>query len=157
MRIERRLAQLELKLPAARTPAFAYVAVAIHGDTVYVSGQLPWIDENSVASGKLGRELDVQQGRQAARLCALHALASLQAALGDLDRVSRVLKVTGFVASAEGFVQQPAVIDGASELLNEIFGEHGRHARSAIGVAELPRGAAVEVELVVALADQPTR
>lgn len=157
MRIERRLAQLELELPAARTPAFAYIAVATHGDIAYVSGQLPWIDAKSVVSGKLGRELDVQQGRQAARLCALHALASLQAALGDLDRVLRILKLTGFVASAEGFVQQPAVIDGASELLNEIFGEHGRHARSAIGVAELPRGAAVEVELVVALATQSTR
>jgi enamine deaminase RidA (YjgF/YER057c/UK114 family) len=153
--IEKSLTRLGIELPEPRKPAFAYVAVSVHGDIV--SGQLPWLDADSVISGKLGREVDVERGRQAARLCVLHGLASLKASIGDLDRVERILKLTGFVASVDGFVQQPAVIDGASTFLNELFGERGYHARSAIGVAELPRGAAVEVEMIVALRDQSAR
>jgi enamine deaminase RidA (YjgF/YER057c/UK114 family) len=155
--IEKTLTRLGIELPEPRKPAFAYVAVSVHGDVAYVSGQLPWLDADSVISGKLGREVDVERGRQAARLCVLHGLASLKASIGDLDRVQRILKLTGFVASADGFMQQPSVIDGASTLMNELLGERGHHARSAIGVAELPRGAAVEVEMIVALRDQSTR
>ncbi|MGH8630160.1 MAG: RidA family protein, partial [Burkholderiales bacterium] len=132
-------------------PQFEYVPVVVHGDFAYVSGQVPRLDAQSVISGKLGAGLDVERGSEAAKLCVLHALAALKLALGSLDRIERIVKLTGFVASAPGFVQQPQVIDGASRLLAEIFGERGRHARSAIGVAELPRGSAVEVEMIVAL------
>jgi enamine deaminase RidA (YjgF/YER057c/UK114 family) len=125
--------------------------VVVHGDLAYVSGQVPRLDAQTVIAGKLGGELDVERGREAARLCVLHALAALKQALGSLDRIDRILKVTGFVASAPGFVQQPQVIDAASRLLGEVFGERGKHARSAIGVAELPRGSAVEIEMIVAL------
>jgi len=149
--IENRLAALELRLPDAVKPQFEYVPVVVHGDLAYVSGQVPRLDAQTVIAGKLGGELDLQRGREAARLCALHALAALKQALGSLDRIDTILKVTGFVASAPGFVQQPQVIDAASRLLGEVFGERGKHARSAIGVAELPRGSAVEIEMIVAL------
>jgi enamine deaminase RidA (YjgF/YER057c/UK114 family) len=149
--IEDRLAALELRLPDPIKPQFEYVPVVVHGDLAYVSGQVPRLDAQTVIAGKLGGELDVERGREAARLCVLHALAALKQALGSLDRIDAILKVTGFVASAPGFVQQPQVIDAASRLLGEVFGERGKHARSAIGVAELPRGSAVEIEMIVAL------
>lgn len=152
---EVRLAALGLRLPDAVMPQFEYVPVVVQGETAYVSGQVPRLDAQSVIAGKLGAELDIERGREAARLCVLHALAALKLALGSLDRIERILKLTGFVASAPGFVQQPQVIDGASKLLGEIFGDRGRHARSAIGVAELPRGSAVEVEMIVALRPLP--
>jgi enamine deaminase RidA (YjgF/YER057c/UK114 family) len=150
--IDARLAELGLRLPAPRAPAYAYVPVACHGDLAWVSGQLPWRPDGSLPSGRLGDGVSVEDGREAARLCVLNALAALREALGSLERIVRVVKVTGFVASAPGFVAQPSVIDGASALLLEIFGEAGRHARSAVGVAELPRGVPVEVEFVVAFA-----
>lgn len=149
--IEKTLGALGYRLPEAVPPQFDYVAVAIHGDVAYVSGQIPRRDATTVVTGKLGADLDLERGREAAQLCVLHGLAQLKARLGSLDRVAAILKVTGFVASAPGFVQQPQVIDAASKLLREAFGEAGRHARSAVGVAELPRGSAVEIELVVAL------
>jgi enamine deaminase RidA (YjgF/YER057c/UK114 family) len=152
--IEARLAALQIRLPDPLAAQFEYVPVAVHGDIAYVSGQLPRLDPQTVMVGKLGTDVDVERGREAARLCVLHALAALKLALGSLDRIERILKLTGFVASATGFIQQPQVIDGASKLLGEIFGDRGRHARSAIGVAELPRGAAVEIEMIVALAAQ---
>ncbi|HEX4986249.1 MAG TPA: RidA family protein [Burkholderiales bacterium] len=142
--------RLGIELPVAPVPAFQYVPVTIHERLAFVSGQLPRRGEEVVV-GKLGAEVGLDQGREAARLCILQALACLQQALGSLDRVDRILKVTGFVASAPGFNQQPKVIDAASELLGQVFGEAGRHARSAIGVAELPRNAAVEIELIAAL------
>jgi len=148
---EDRLAALNLHLPDPIQPQFEYVPVVVHGEIAYVSGQVPRLDAQKVIAGKLGAELGVERGREAARLCVLHALAALKFALGSLDRIDRIVKLTGFVASAPGFTQQPQVIDGASKLLGEIFGERGRHARSAIGVAELPRGSAVEVEMIVAL------
>ena len=146
-----RLAALGLVLPAPKKPAFEYVAVASHGDVAYVSGQLPWLDAEHVISGKVGGDCSLEKAQEAARLCTLFALAALDQQLGNLDAIERILKVTGFVASAAGFSAQPKVIDAASKLLGEIFGEKGRHARSAVGVAELPRGAAVEIEFIVAL------
>ena len=148
--IEKKLAELGIVLPAAATPAFQYVPVTMHERLAFVSGQLPRRGE-SLVTGKVGVDIDLEQAREAARLCILQALACLNQALGTLDRVEKILKVTGFVASAPGFNQQPKVIDAASEMLVELFGEAGRHARSAIGVAELPRNAAVEIELIVAL------
>jgi enamine deaminase RidA (YjgF/YER057c/UK114 family) len=148
---EDKLAALGLRLPEAVKPQFEYVPVVVHGDVAYVSGQVPRLDAQTVIAGKLGAELDVERGREAARLCVLHALGALRHALGGLERIDRIVKVTGFVASAPGFTQQPQVIDAASKLLGEVFGERGRHARSAIGVAELPRGSAVEIEMIVAL------
>ena len=151
MTIEQRLTELGLVLPPPRPPAFSYIAVARDGNTAWVSGQLPWATDGSLPKGKLGAELDVAAGKLVARQCVLNGLAVLKDSLGSLDSVARILKVTGFVASAGGFIEQPAVVDGASQLLLDIFGDAGRHARSAVGVAELPRGVPVEVEFVVAV------
>ena len=156
-KIEQRLEAMNITLPVATKPAFQYSAVVLHRDIAFVSGQLPRLDADSVIEGKLGDELSIERGQVAARLCALHALANLKQALGSLERVERILKLTGFVASAPGFNAQPKVIDGASELLVDIFGDNGRHARSAVGVAELPRGAAVEIEMIVAVRVQLAR
>jgi enamine deaminase RidA (YjgF/YER057c/UK114 family) len=151
--IEEKLAALDLALPQPAEPAFHYVAVTIHGGTAYVSGQLPKVDGEVRCIGKVGAEVSVQEAAQAARICILQGLACLKAALGNLGRVERVLKVTGFVASASGFNRQPEVIDAASRLLIDLFGEAGHHARSAVGVAELPRNAPVEIEMIVAVKD----
>ncbi|MCC7271898.1 MAG: RidA family protein [Alphaproteobacteria bacterium] len=148
---EKRLAELGIVLPPPRSPAFAYVPVAVHGGLAWVSGQLPWVGDTLMARGRLGAEIDVAAGRECARCCLLNGLAVLRAAIGSLDRVERIVKVVGFVASAPGFVEQPAVVDGASTLLGELFGEAGRHARSAVGVAELPRGIPVEIEFTAAV------
>ena len=148
--ISKKLKELGIVLPAAVTPAFQYVPVTIHERLAFVSGQLPR-DGESIVTGKIGGAVDLEHGRHAARLCILQALACLAQALGSLDRIDRVLKITGFVASVPGFNDQPRVIDAASELLVQVFGESGRHARSAVGVAELPRNAAVEIELILAL------
>ena len=116
-----------------------------------MSGQLPWRLDGSLPQGKLGAEVSLEQGQEAARLCVLNALSVLKSELGSLDRIARVIKLTGFVASASGFVNQPRVIDGASNLMLEIFAQAGQHARSAVGVAELPRSVPVEIEFVFAL------
>ena len=155
--INERLTQLGITLPAAKKPAFQYVAVALYDGIAHVSGQLPWLDAERVISGKVGGDCDLEQAQEAARLCALYALANLNQRLGSLDNIEQFLKITGFIASAPGFVGQPKVIDAASTLLVDIFGDKGRHARSAIGVAELPRGAAVEIEMVVAVRHQESR
>src|SRR5579872_4372021 len=146
-----RLQELGYVLPETAAPIFEYVPVTLHDGVAYVSGQLPKVDGEVRVRGKVGAELSVTEAQASARTCALQGLACLHQALGDLDRIERVLKVTGFVASAPDFVDQSKVIDGASELLVEIFGEHGRHARSAIGVAVLPRNAPVEIEMIVAV------
>jgi enamine deaminase RidA (YjgF/YER057c/UK114 family) len=127
--------------------------VVVHGGVARTSGQLPRIDGRITCIGTLGGDVSVDEGAAAARVCALNALSVLRAELGSLDRVERVLTVTGFVACVPGFAEQPAVIDGASRVLVEIFGDAGRHTRSAIGVAALPRGGAVEIEVAVAVAD----
>lgn len=148
---ETRIQQLGLRLPEALTPAFNYVAVVEHGGLAWVAGQIPRDGQKVLFTGKCGADVSVEQAREAARACTLAGISQLKLALGSLDRVQRVLKVTGFVASAAGFNQQPQVLDAASDLLVAIFGEEGRHARSAIGVAELPRGVPVEVEFVFAV------
>ena len=150
-RIENRLMALGLTLPAPSAPAFQYVPVVIHRDVAYVSGQLPRMGGGVVRAGKVGREVSVEHAQNAARICILQGLACLKQALGSLDQVKRILKVTGFVASAPGFVEQPAVIDAASQLLVDLFGNAGRHARSAVGVAELPRNSPVEIEMIAAI------
>jgi enamine deaminase RidA (YjgF/YER057c/UK114 family) len=151
-RIDARLAALGLVLPGPHLPHDPLDAVVVHGGRARTSGQLPrGLDGQLVHPGVLGRELGVEQGALAARWCALNALSVLRHALGDLDRIERVLGVLAFVACAPGFEAQPAVVDGASRLLVEVLGEAGRHTRSAIGVAALPRGGAVEIEVEVAL------
>jgi enamine deaminase RidA (YjgF/YER057c/UK114 family) len=148
MGAEDRLAELHIDLPPVPTPVASYVPVAVSGTLAYVSGQVPLAEGELLWRGKLGDELSVEEGGEASRRCALQILAALRSALGTLDRVSRIVKVSVFVASAPGFTDQPKVANGASDLLAEIFGEAGRHARAAVGVAELPLGAPVEVELI---------
>jgi len=135
-------------LPAPSAPGGVYRPVVVHGGIAYVSGQLPRQEGEVRIAGMVGREVDLQTARFAARLCAMQCLAALVKELGSLERVVRLVRVTGYVASKPDFFQQPAVIDGASEYFMEALGSRGEHARSAIGVAALPRGAAVEVELI---------
>ena len=144
-----RLAALGLELPPVPAPVAAYVPAVSHGGLIYSSGQLPMVAGSVVLTGKVGSEVDPDQAQDAARTCALNALAAVAEQAGGLDRIARVLKVTGFVASDPGFTGQPIVLNGASELIGEVFGEH---ARSAVGVAVLPLDAAVEVEIIAALA-----
>lgn len=148
--IASRLAELGITLPDAASPSFNYVPVTLHNGIAYVSGQLPKVDGEVRVFGKVGAAVDLDAAREQARICVLQGLACLQEALGSLDRIERVLKVNGYVASAAGFNAQPKVIDAASDLLVEILGDAGRHARAAVGVAELPRDAAVEIEMTVA-------
>jgi enamine deaminase RidA (YjgF/YER057c/UK114 family) len=148
-----RLAALGLTLPPVVPPVAAYVPAVRTGGFVYVSGQLPMVDGKLPAVGKVGGEVSASDAAGLARACALNAVAAAAAAAGGLDGLRRIVKVTGFVASAPGFTGQPQVVNGASELLIEVFGEAGRHARSAIGVAELPLNAPVEVELIAEVRD----
>lgn len=150
---EERLKAAGLTLPDAATPSFSYVPVTVHGGVAYVSGQMPKVDGEVRVFGKVGAEVDLETAQGEARVCILQGLACLRAELGTLDRVERILKINGYVASAPGFNAQPKVIDAASDLLFEVFGEAGRHARAAVGVAELPRNAAVEIEMTVAVRD----
>lgn len=146
-----RLAELGLTLPEVVPPVAAYVPAVQTGKHVYVSGQLPMSGGQLMATGKVGSGVSAEQAKDLAAQCALNALAAIDSLVG-LENVVKVVKVTGFVASAEGFTGQPGVINGASELFGSVFGEAGRHARSAVGVAELPLGAPVEVEVVVEVA-----
>jgi enamine deaminase RidA (YjgF/YER057c/UK114 family) len=146
-----RLAELGLTLPEVVPPVASYVPAVRSGAHVYVSGQLPIADGALLATGKVGADVPVEQAWELARRCALNALAAVDSLVG-LDQVVRIVKLTGFVASAAGFTGQPSVINGASDLFGEVFGEAGRHARSAVGVAELPLDAPVEVEVVVEVA-----
>jgi enamine deaminase RidA (YjgF/YER057c/UK114 family) len=148
-----RLAALGLTLPPVAAPVAAYVPAVRTGAYVYVSGQVPVADGKLVATGKVGAEVSAEDAAGMARTCALNALAAAAAAAGGLERIRRIVKVVGFVASAPGFGGQPQVINGASELLIEVFGEDGKHARSAIGVAELPLNAPVEVEMIAEVRD----
>ena len=148
-----RLAALGLTLPPVAAPVAAYVPAVRTGGFVYTSGQLPTVDGKLAAVGKVGAEVSAQDAAGMARTCALNALAAAASAAGGLAAIRRIVKVTGFVASAPGFGGQAQVINGASELLIEVFGEDGKHARSAIGVAELPLNAPVEVELIAEARD----
>jgi enamine deaminase RidA (YjgF/YER057c/UK114 family) len=146
-----KLAELGIELPAVPAPAGADVPAVRTGSLVYTAGQVPFVDGKIAATGKVGGEVSLEQGKALARVCALNALAAVHSLVG-VDAVVRVVKVVGFVASAEGFTDQPEVLNGASELFGEVFGDAGQHVRSAVGVAELPRGVPVEVELIVEVA-----
>ncbi len=145
-RIEQRLAELGITLPDAPAPAANYVPYVVVGDMVHVSGQIS-MDGGELIRGRLGEDMDIEAGAAAARVCAINLIAQLRNACdGDLDRVVRVVRLGGFVNSAPDFTDQPKVINGASDLMVEVFGEAGRHARAAVGVAALPLGVAVEIE-----------
>ncbi|HJE11303.1 MAG TPA: RidA family protein [Corynebacterium glutamicum] len=146
-----RLAELGISLPTVAAPVAAYVPAIQTGNQVWTSGQLPFVDGQLPATGKVGAEVSAEDAEKLARAAALNALAAIDALVG-IDKVTRVLKIVGFVASAENFSGQPAVINGASNLMGEVFGEAGAHARSAVGVAELPLNSPVEVEVVVEIA-----
>lgn len=150
-----RLAGLGLTLPTAAKPVFSYMPVTRHGDLLMVSGQLPKVDGEVRIVGAVGEEVNLEEAQEAARICTLQGLACAADFLGSLDLVDRVLRVTGFVASAPTFHDQPKVIDAASELLTEIFGGAGKHARSAVGVAALPRRSPVEIEFMLAAKSAP--
>jgi enamine deaminase RidA (YjgF/YER057c/UK114 family) len=149
--IESRLADLGIELPPAPAPVASYVPVVVSGPFAFVSGQIPMSEGALMWTGRLGESIEVAAGADAARRCALQALAVLRDAVGSLDRVARVVKLTVWVASTEAFIDQPKVANGASDLLVEVFGEAGRHARAAVAAPVLPLGSPVEVELLVEL------
>ena len=149
MSVEARLAELGLELPEVATPAGAYVPAVISGNLVFTAGQIPLVDGKLMAEGRLGAEISAEAGKEIAQRCALNAIAAVKSVLGDLERVTKVIKVVGFVASTPDFTAQPGVVNGASELLQAAFGDRGIHARSAVGVAVLPLNSPVEVELIV--------
>ena len=149
MRVDEQLKKMNLNLPDPPKPLAAYVPSVRSGNLLFISGTLPSREGKLIYSGKLGREVTVEQGIECARLALLNSLAIVKQEIGDLDQVKRIVRLGGFVASAEGFIQQPQVLNGASLLLNELFGDRGKHARAAVGAAELPLNAPVEIELVV--------
>jgi enamine deaminase RidA (YjgF/YER057c/UK114 family) len=152
MTVDQRLAELNIQLPAPAAPVAAYVPAVEQNGLLHISGQLPFRADGSLITGRLGLDYDVEHGREAAERCGIMLLAQIRAALGgDLDRVERIVKLGVFVASDVHFTDQPKVANGASELMVAIFGDAGRHARSAVGVAVLPLGAAVEVDAIVAI------
>lgn len=148
---EQRLKDLGIELPQVPTPAASYVPAIRAGNLVFTAGQVPFENGEIRITGKVGDTVSLEEAQHAARICALNALAAAASEAGGLDRISRIIKVVGYVASAPGFNGQPQVVNGASDLLGEIFGEAGHHARSAVGVAELPLGVPVEVEMIVEL------
>ncbi len=149
MSYEAKLVELGITLPPPPKPVATYIPAVLTGQLLFLSGVVPFRDGKLVLEGKLGKDLTVEQGYEAARIALLNALAIVRSELGSLDRVAKVVRLIGYVASAEGFTQQPAVINGASDLLVRIFGEAGRHARAAVGAAGLPLDAPVELELIV--------
>lgn len=149
MSVEQRLIDLGITLPTAPKPVANYIPAVLAGDLLFLSGVLPSKDGQVQTTGKLGRDVTVAQGQAAARQAVINALAIVQQELGGLERVRKIVRLTGHVASHEGFTEQPAVINGASDLLVQIFGETGRHTRVAVGAAELPLNAAVELEMIV--------
>jgi len=152
MSVADRLAELGLALPPVATPAGVYVPAMVSGNLVFTAGQIPMVGGVLPTVGKVGAEVSPEEAYELARICALNGLAAAESVIGSLDRVTRVVKVVGFVASAPDFTGQPGVVNGASELLGEVFGEAGIHARSAVGAAALPLGAPVEVELILEFA-----
>ncbi len=149
MSVEQKLIQLGITLPAPPKPVATYVPAVQAGDLLFLSGVIPFRNGKLTVEGKLGRDLTVEQGYEAARIALLNALAIVRSEIGTLDRVRKVVRLVGHVASAEGFVQQPAVVNGASDLLVRIFDDAGRHARVAIGAAELPLNSPIELELIL--------
>jgi len=149
---EQKLTQLGLVLPAPPRPVANYVPAVRVGDLLFLSGVLPSRDGQLVMTGKLGQELSIEQGKEASRVAVLNGLSIIRSEAGSLDRVKRIVKMVGHIASAPGFTDQPQVLNGASDLLVSLFGDAGRHARVAVGAAELPRQAPVEIELIIELA-----
>jgi enamine deaminase RidA (YjgF/YER057c/UK114 family) len=147
--IREKLENMNIVLPAPPAPVAAYAPAVTAGDLVFVSGMLPIRDGKLIFQGKLGKEVAMEQGIECARVAVLNALAVLQKQIGNLDRIKQIVRLGGFIASAEGFIQQPQVLNGASLLLVEIFEEKGKHARAAVGAAELPLNAPVEIEMIV--------
>jgi enamine deaminase RidA (YjgF/YER057c/UK114 family) len=147
--IENKLNSLGIQLPETPKPLAAYLPAKQTGNLVFTAGQLPMVDGNLIATGLLGKDIEVEAAKAAAKICVINALSAVKGVIGDLDKIKQVVRVVGYVASMPDFTQQPAIVNGASELLLEVFGEAGRHARSAIGVAVLPLNAAVEIELTV--------
>ncbi len=150
--IEKRLSNLGVTLPAAAAPAANYVPFMRSGNLLFTAGQLPLKDGKLHVSGLLGRDVDTATGREAAKLCAINILAQTKAALGDLEKIARIVKITAFVASMPEFTEQHLVANGASDFLAKVLGERGKHARSAVGTASLPLNAAVEVEAIIEVA-----
>jgi len=148
-KVEDRLKSLGMILPEVPAPLAAYVPAKKIGQVIFTAGQLPLLKGELICKGLLGQDVNVEQAYQAARICTLNALAAIKGVVKDLDQVAQVVRVVGYVASTSTFTQQPAIVNGASELLLEIFGEVGKHARSAVGVASLPLNASVEIELTV--------
>ena len=155
--ISKKMAEAGISLPEAPSAAGSYVPVVIADRLAFVSGQIPVEDGQVKFKGKIGRGMSVEQGQQAARLCAVNGLAQLKKTLGGLEDIVRIVKLTGFVNCDPSFTDQPKVINGASDLLVQIFGERGRHARAAVGVASLPLDSAVEVEFIVQLRESPDK
>lgn len=147
--IEEKLSSLGITLPSPPAPAGSYVPVVVAGNLAFVAGQIPLEAGQVKFKGKVGKDVPIEAGQEAARLCTVNALAQLKAALGSLDRIKRVVKVTGFVNCEPSFADQPKVVNGASDLLVQVFGEKGKHVRAAVGVASLPMQSAVEVEFIV--------
>ena len=152
---ETRLAELGIILPSAAAPAANYVPAVQSGRLLFISGQLPFKDGKLAYLGRLGKDLSVEDGYQAAKLCAINLIAQIQAAAGSVDRVHRIVRLGGFVACTPDFTDQPKVVNGASDLFVEVFGEAGRHARAAVGSPSLPLGVPVEIDAVVELTDAP--
>ncbi len=148
---ESKLKEMGIILPQAPRPLASYVPAVRTGEYIYTSGQVPFEDGELRFKGRVGADLSEEQGYEAAKICAINCLSAVKGLAGSLDNIERIVKVTGFVNSAPGFVNQPKVVNGASDFLGQVFGEAGKHARSAVGVSELPLGAAVEVEMVVKL------
>jgi enamine deaminase RidA (YjgF/YER057c/UK114 family) len=147
--VESKIEQVGLKLPDAPKPVAAYIPAKQTGNLVFTAGQLPMVNGELISKGLLGQDVEIDEANKAARICTLNALAAIKGVIGDLDRIKQIVRVVGYVASVPTFTQQPAVVNGASELLLEIFGEIGKHARSAVGMAVLPLNASVEIELTV--------
>jgi enamine deaminase RidA (YjgF/YER057c/UK114 family) len=148
-KIELILRDFNLSLPEAPKPVAAYIPAKQTGNLVFTAGQLPMVNGELISKGLLGQDVEIDEASKAARICTLNALAAIKGVIGDLDRIKQIVRVVGYVASVPTFTQQPAVVNGASELLLEIFGENGKHARSAVGMAVLPLNASVEIELTV--------
>ena len=148
-RIEERLRKLQLEIPEAPKPVAAYVPAKKVGNLIFTAGQLPMVNGELISKGLLGQDVEIEEANKAARICTLNALAAIKGVIGDLDLIQQIVRVVGYVASVPTFTQQPAVVNGASELLLEIFGDDGKHARSAVGMAVLPLNASVEIELTV--------
>jgi enamine deaminase RidA (YjgF/YER057c/UK114 family) len=148
-KVESRINELKIVLPEAPKPVAAYIPAKQTGKLVFTAGQLPMVNGELISKGLLGQDVEIDEANKAARICTLNALAAIKGVIGDLDRIKQIVRVVGYVASVPTFSQQPAVVNGASELLLEIFGENGKHARSAVGMAVLPFNASVEIELTV--------